>query len=100
MSQALHLANGDTINEKLRSDTSAPAREAVAGHSDAEVLDRLFLAALSRHPTAAENDRMKTVLHEDSAASNDPKARVQARRQALEDLYWATLTSKDFMFNH
>ena len=23
-----------------------------------------------------------------------------ARRQAIEDLYWAMLTSKEFLFNH
>ena len=64
MTQALHLANGATINEKLRSDSSAAAREAAAGRTDAEVLDRLFLAALCAAPTAAERERAKALLHE------------------------------------
>ena len=59
MSQALHLANGATINEKLRSDSSAAAREAAAGRTNDEVLDRLFLTALSRPPTDTERSRAR-----------------------------------------
>ena len=45
MTQALHLANGATINEKLRAGTGIVAREASSGRPDAEVVARLFLAA-------------------------------------------------------
>src|SRR5262249_14961328 len=57
MSQALHLANGTTINEKLRSDSSAAARAVAAKQDDAAIVERLFLSALSRRPTAAERER-------------------------------------------
>jgi hypothetical protein len=100
MNQALHLANGATINEKLRSDSSAAARAAATGRTDDQVLEQLYLAALSRSPTDAERQRAKTLLHEAEPAGLDPKARAIARRQAIEDLYWAMLTSKEFLFNH
>jgi hypothetical protein len=64
------------------------------------MLDRLFLAALSRQPTATERERAKVLLHEAEPAGLDAKARASARRQAIEDLYWAMLTSKEFLFNH
>jgi len=98
MAQALHLANGATVNEKLR-DPDGEVSKAVAGKlTDAGVLDRLFLAALTRKPTDAERTRLLKVLS-DAANSADPNA-AEARRQAVEDLYWATLTGNEFLFNH
>ena len=97
MSQALHLANGATINEKLRSDKGAVAKTLAAGASDDAVIDALFRAALSRPPTDAERTRLRAALA--SAAGRDGWD-AASRRQAVEDLYWATLTSREFLFNH
>jgi hypothetical protein len=100
MGQALHLANGATLNDKLRSNAGVIARALAAGQSDQAVLDRLFLSALCRQPTSAETERLKRLLESPTPASADPKARALARRQAIEDLYWAILTTKEFLFNH
>jgi hypothetical protein len=100
MSQALHLANGETINEKLRSDSSAVAKAVASKESDPAIVERLFLSALSRRPTAAERERMLKTLKDATAGVADPKAAATARRQAVEDLYWAVLTSREFLFNH
>jgi hypothetical protein len=100
MAQALHLANGATINEKLRDPKGAPARALESKATDEEILDRLFLAALSRKPTATERRHVLAVLAESGAGQSDPKAAALARRQAIEDLYWATLTGNEFLFNH
>jgi hypothetical protein len=100
MSQALHLANGATINEKLRSDASAAAKAVSARLEDSAIVERLFLTALSRRPTAAERERLIKALKESTAGVADPKAAATARRQAVEDLYWAVLTSREFLFNH
>ncbi len=100
MSQALHLANGETINNKLRSDASAAARAAAGKRDDAAIVDRLFLAALSRRPSAHERERMLQALRDATAGITDPKAAATSRRQAIEDLYWAVLTSREFLFNH
>jgi Protein of unknown function (DUF1553) len=100
MSQALHLANGDTINEKLRSDASVVAKAIGGKVDDPVVVDRLFLSALSRRPSAHERERMLKALKDAAAGVSDPKAVATARRQAIEDLYWAVLTSREFLFNH
>jgi hypothetical protein len=100
MSQALHLANGATINEKLRADNGAVARAIAAGAADNAIIDRLFRAALSRPPTEAERARLSRILADAVAGIKDPKAAATARRQAIEDLYWATLTGNEFLFNH
>jgi len=65
------------------------------------VLKQLTLAALSRLPTETERARVLPILAEAPAPrSPEDKAAAEARRQAIEDLFWATLTSKEFLFNH
>ena len=100
MAQALHLANGSTINDKLRDPKSAVAQALDAKSTDGAILDRLFLAALTRKPTDAERTRLLKILADAAAGASDPKAAALARRQAIEDLYWAVLTGKEFLFNH
>ena len=100
MAQALHLANGKTINEKLRSDASVAAQVIARKETDCAIIDRLFLSSLSRHANPAEQDRMKTALKDCAAGQSDAKAIGESRRQAVEDLYWAVLTCQEFLFNH
>jgi hypothetical protein len=100
MSQALHLANGTTVNEKLRAPNSAVAKAVASKASNGEIIDRLFRAALTREPTGAEKSRLLKILGDSVAGVKDPKAAAEARRQAVEDLYWATLTGNEFLFNH
>ncbi|QDV36131.1 DUF1553 domain-containing protein [Tautonia plasticadhaerens] len=100
LAQALHLANGDTLNEKLRHDNSAPARLAASNAPFSEVLDLLFKSALSRAPTDDERSRILPMLESALADAETDEDRAAARRRAIEDLYWATLTGNEFLFNH
>ncbi|MBX6315056.1 MAG: DUF1553 domain-containing protein [Isosphaeraceae bacterium] len=100
IAQALHLANGDTLNAKLRDAKGAVARLAASKATAAEILDWLYRAALSRPPTEAERSRLLAILDGATAGLADEKAAAEARRQAIEDLFWALLTSKEFLFNH
>lgn len=100
LAQALHLANGETLNEKLRKDDGQVARLAASEEGLDQVLDRLFRSALSRPPKAEERARIVPVLQQSIEAAKTPEERVMARRQAIEDLYWATLTSPEFLFSH
>ncbi|MCI0359928.1 MAG: DUF1553 domain-containing protein [Planctomycetaceae bacterium] len=90
MTQVLHLYNGDTVNKKLQSAGSA-AEKAAAEADSAEIIEDLYLASLARFPTDEEKQKL---LGELSAAPPDQ------RRQAIEDLYWSVLTSREFLFNH
>jgi hypothetical protein len=92
--QALHLNNGQTLNDKLRDQGSVVSRWLAENKTDAEVVDRLFLLALSRPPTAGEKGKFLAILGE--AGKSDPAA----RREALEDFVWAVLTGREFLFNH
>jgi hypothetical protein len=91
MAQALHIANGDTINQKLAAKDNAIAKLIAAKKTNEEILDEAFLSTLSRPPTATERSRSLRHLTE---------AGEVERRVALEDLYWGLLSSKEFLFNH
>jgi hypothetical protein len=91
--QALHVNNGETLNDKLRDKRSRVAAWLAEKVTDEEAVRRLYLLALCREPTAAELARFRRLLGE---AAAEPGA---SRREALEDLFWAVLTSKEFLFN-
>jgi hypothetical protein len=93
VSQALHLNNGQTLNDKLRSKNSRVEQWLNEKISDEEAVRRLFFLGLCRQPTDQELNKFKTLMGE---AAKDSKT---TRREILEDLFWAVLSGKEFMFN-
>jgi hypothetical protein len=89
VAQVLHLMNNTGINEKIAAKSGRAATLLAAGLPDRRVVDELYLAALSRFPTPEENRTALQAL----AASKD-------RQRAAEDLFWALLNTKEFLFNH
>ncbi len=102
LAQALQLANGSTLNEKLRDESGSVAAIAKSDRPFEEVLDHLFKAALSRGPTESEMSRLLGLLDSSiaDAAPSSEDERGKARRAAIEDVYWAILTGNEFLFNH
>jgi len=90
VSQALHLNNGQTLNDKLRSKNSLVEQWIRDKVSDDEAVKRVFLLSLSRPPSDTEMKKFLPLLREDPQAP---------RREVLEDLFWSVLTSRDFLFN-
>jgi hypothetical protein len=88
MSQALHLNNGQTLNEKLRAKNGRIEKWVQEKVPLDEALRRLYRLALCREPTQKEQQQMLAALKEAQP------------REALEDLFWAVLTSPEFLFNH
>jgi hypothetical protein len=89
LSQALQMINGPTVHEKLRSGEGRIARLLDEGQSDEQIVAEFYLAALSRPPTTAEWQ----------AACNHLQA-SEDRRTGLEDICWAVLNTKEFLFQH
>jgi hypothetical protein len=119
VAQALHLTNGETVNQKLRASGGLLDRLLEMNATDDQALRAIFLTALCREPTEAERARCLTLLREDAEGegtarptsdskeevapdrpSQHAKAEAGKRRAALEDLFWAVLTDKEFLFNH
>jgi hypothetical protein len=92
VSQALHVNNGKTLNDKLRAKDSRIGQWLKENITDEEAVRRVFLLALCREPTPTEMKKLTGMLAE--AAGNNG-----TRREALEDLFWGVLASKEFIFN-
>jgi hypothetical protein len=89
LAQSLHLANSKEIQSKLHSDDSLPAQLAADPRPDGEKIDEIFLRAFARRPTELQQK-----------ASIEYLDRQKDRRLGYEDLVWAILNSKEFLFNH
>jgi hypothetical protein len=100
ISQALHVINGDTLNKKLSAPDGYAALALKMGLSDSRILEQLFLSAYSRYPTDAEKQQTLAVLQRARTTGGSADAQRQTRQQALEDMMWALLTSKEFLFNY
>jgi hypothetical protein len=91
MSQALHIANGDTLNQKLKAKNNRIEQLLAAKTADEKIVEEIYLSALSRYPAESEKAKLLALLAEAKDAS---------RREAVEDLFWGILSSKEFLFNH
>jgi hypothetical protein len=88
LSQALHLLNGDTTGGKISSGQLV-SRLLEAGRTPDQVVDDLYVRCLGRKPTSEEFQQVGESIREGSDGRTD-----------LEDLFWALLNSKEFLFNH
>ena len=100
ITQALHVINGDTLNQMLRARDGAIDMFLKLGLSDAKILDHLYLSAFSRYPAAAEKAQILGALAEAKKAGAADPLEKEPRRKPFEDLMWAMLTGKEFLFNH
>jgi hypothetical protein len=100
ITQALHVINGDTLNKKLSAPEGTIALFMKLGLSDRRILEYMYLSAFSRYPSDAERATLTAALEKTRLGKGTEEARKDARRQALEDMVWAMLTSKEFLFNH
>lgn len=98
VTQALHVFNGDTLNNKLRSPNSSIGMMLKLGFTDDQIVDYLYVASFSRHPHEKERTTLVDALH--AAEQQNAQSPAETRRAALNDLAWAMLTSEEFMFNH
>jgi hypothetical protein len=80
--QTLHLISGETINGRLAKWHPDPILD------DEGQLSAIYLGSLARYPTAAEREQITTRL-----ANQD-------RRAVFQDLLWAILNSREFLYNH
>lgn len=87
LSQALHLLNGSSTNGKITQ--GKVVTDLLEGSTPEQALDRLYVRCLSRYPTEAERAELLAAVN----ASPSPK-------EGLEDIFWAILNSREFVFNH
>ena len=89
LSQALHLLNGDTVNTKC-SQGGVVRKLLQAGKKPEDVIDELYIRCLARKPTEMEKTKLMAFVGEEGRTDEE----------VLNDLFWAVLNSKEFIFNH
>jgi hypothetical protein len=88
LSQALHLINGDTVENKI---TAGGVLKKLkdSNRTPREVVQELYVRCFGRQPT------------EDELRKLEPMWGVTEQQQEVfHDVFWALLNAKEFMFNH
>jgi hypothetical protein len=88
LSQALHMLNGDTTSRKI-GESKWLQQMLDANKPLAEIIETIYIACLSRKPTAEESQKL------DALVAAEPN-----KRAAVDDVTWAVLNSREFLFNH
>ena len=89
LAQALHMLAGPTYTGKLSGKGGRIDRLLRSAASDREIVEEFYLAALSRFPTLEETRQLVGMV-----------GARPSRKQALEDLLWGVIASREFAYNH
>jgi hypothetical protein len=87
--QALNLVNGRTISDAVADSNGRVAKAILSGRPDADVVAELYLASFSRPPSAAELQSGVKYLQSGGG-----------RAARAQDLLWALVNSKAFLYNY
>ena len=88
LSQALHLINGNTVEQKIKQGGLIKARLDEKKTPD-EIIEELYLRCFSRRPVEKELASLKSI-----------QASAPSQKEFLDDLFWSLLNSREFLFNH
>jgi hypothetical protein len=89
LAQALHLLNSDEIQNKLARPNGRAEAMSKDPRPDVEKVDELFLWAFARKPS--EEQRAVALAHINKHVTN--------KKIAYENILWALLNTKEFVFN-
>ena len=101
LAQSLHLLNASDLKSKLTAGSGRAGQLAKSALPVEDKIREIYLAAFSREPTPDELTVTMEYLAEPrlDAAGNaiDPQ---RASLENLQDLLWALMNTKEFLFNH
>jgi hypothetical protein len=101
LAQCLHLLNAKDIQEKLSSKTGRAAQLSADSRSDEDKIRELYLSVYCREPDSGEIALARAHLDKPRKTTDGkPIDPVAAKLQGYEDILWAILNSKEFLFNH
>jgi hypothetical protein len=101
LAQSLHLMNSAEVKGKLAYAGGRADRLSKSEAPVAETVREIYLAAFNREPTGEELSIAEDhIVKERLDAAGKPIAPAVAKKQAYEDLLWAILSTKEFLYNH
>lgn len=104
LAQSLHLMNAADIRGKLAQAGGRADQLARSEKSLDDRIDELYLTAFARRPSADERAIATAYLTElplDEAGNPIPPSDpIKAAQEGFQDLIWALVNAKEFLFNH
>ena len=101
LAQSLHLMNAPDIKAKLTAPGGRAEACAKPGAADPQSIRDTYVAAFSRQPTAEEVKIAEAhVAYPRAGADGKPLDPQRSKRTGYEDLLWALLNTKEFLYNH
>ncbi len=101
LGQSLHLMNAADVKAKLAATGGRAERLAKAPSPEPEKIRELYLAAFSREPQTEELQTNEEYLGRSRFdAQGKPLDPQKAKRDAFEDILWALINTKEFLYNH
>jgi hypothetical protein len=89
IAQAMVLLNDDSINRKINDAQGRIAKLVQAKSTVPKMIDELYMVTLSRPPRQEELKK-----------AEEYAAKAPNQREAMQDLLWVLLNSREFLFNH
>ncbi|PAW85780.1 MAG: S-layer protein [Pedosphaera sp. Tous-C6FEB] len=101
LAQSLHLLNSKDIQAKLTAEKGRAALLAAdEKRTDEAKVNELYLWAFSRQAESSEATTAKEHIEKKVTKATDADTKKKAKREAYEDIVWALVSSKEFLFNH
>ena len=89
LAQTLHILNGDLVSNKISEGGGRVAKLVKAKKTHDEIVTELYLASLTRKPRPEELQASQKLLQDSPTPIS-----------FYEDLLWALINSKEFLFVH
>ncbi len=89
LSQSLHLLNGPTVEGKI-AQGGLINRWLKESLTPQQIIEKIYIRALTRKPTAEETAKLIALM----------PAEKPEQTKVLNDIFWAVLNSREFVFNH
>jgi len=101
LAQSLHMINAADIKAKLAASHGRAERLSKEEKLADEKITELYMAAFSRKPRSPELGIAIAYLAEKRVdADGEPIETTKAAHENFQDLIWALVNSKEFLFNH
>jgi hypothetical protein len=88
LSQSLHMLNGDATTNRIRQGGLIAKRLAEKKPPE-QIIEELYLRTLTRRPSPEEMTKLQVAL------KDEPD-----KAKGLEDVFWALMNTREFVFNH
>ncbi|MBO0697536.1 MAG: DUF1549 domain-containing protein [Zavarzinella sp.] len=88
LSQSLHMLNGDATTNRIRQGQLIQKRLAEKKPPE-QIIEELYLRTLTRRPSPDEIAKLQAALKEEPD-----------KAKGLEDVFWALMNTREFVFNH